>query len=49
MVALTPNQKEFIPSGNYATPQVQQPTHQPQAQAQAQPGSGGPIPSWANK
>ena len=47
MVALTPNQKEFIPSGNYASPQVQQPTHQPQAQAQ--PGSGGPIPSWANK
>ena len=49
MVALTPNQKEFISSGNNATQQVQQPSYQPQAPAPAQPASSGPIPSWANK
>ena len=49
MVALTPNQKEFISSGNNATQQVQQPSYQPQAPAPTQPASSGPIPSWANK
>jgi hypothetical protein len=49
MVALTPNQKEFISSGNNATQQVQQPSYQPQAPAPAQAVSNSPVPSWANK
>jgi hypothetical protein len=49
MVALTPNQKEFISSGNNATQQVQQPSYQPQAPAPTQAVSNSPVPSWANK
>ena len=49
MVALTPNQKEFISSGNNATQQVQQPSYQPQAPAPTQAVSNNPVPSWANK
>ena len=49
MVALTPNQKEFISSGNNATQQVQQPSYQPQAPAPTQAVSNSPVPCWANK
>ena len=49
MVALTPNQKEFISSGNNATQQVQQPSYQPQAPAPTQAVSNSPVPTWANK
>jgi len=44
MAAVTPNQKDFIPSGQ--APMAQAPAAQPQQAAQP---TSGAVPSWANK
>ena len=44
MAAVTPNQKDFMPSGQ--APMAQAPAAQPQQMAQP---TSGAVPSWANK
>ena len=49
--AITPNQKDFIPSGQVPmsqTPAAAQQLAQPQQQAQP-PVASGTVPSWANR